>query len=81
MPFVYSNTACHCISLHRLESGLRVRHSPDTDLFFALRGAGASYAIATEFVYKIADRPSVNKVPLVVQDIVTFVLLFLHSLD
>ena len=31
--------------------------TPDTDLFFAMRGAGASYAIATEFLYKIHRAP------------------------
>ena len=30
---------------------------PNNDLFFAMRGAGASYAIATEFLYTIYPSP------------------------
>ena len=30
---------------------------PKNDLFFAMRGAGMSYAIATEFLYKIYPTP------------------------
>jgi len=34
-----------------------VRHSYHNDLFYAMRGAGASYGIATEFLYKINREP------------------------
>ena len=30
---------------------------PNNDLFFAMRGAGASFAIATEFLYQVYPAP------------------------
>ena len=35
----------------------RIRYTDNTDLWFALRGAGSSYAIVTEFVVNVFPRP------------------------
>ena len=37
-----------------------LKNSYDNDLFFAMRGAGSSYGIATEFLYKIYPMPETN---------------------
>jgi hypothetical protein len=34
-----------------------VVHSANNDLFFGLRGAGSSFAIVTEFLYRINKEP------------------------
>ena len=45
----------------RIETQLRIsgqcRNSYDNDLFFAMRGAGSSFGIATEFLYVINRTP------------------------
>ena len=38
----------------------------ENDLFFALKGAGASYGITTEFLYKVFPRPETKPVVLFV---------------
>ena len=35
----------------------RIRYTDNTDLWFALRGAGTSFAIVTEFVVNVFPRP------------------------
>ena len=37
---------------------MQLRHlSQDTDLWFALRGAGSSFAVVTEFLVRVWPRP------------------------
>jgi hypothetical protein len=36
--------------------------TPDNDLYYGLTYAGSSYALATEFLYKVYKRPGVSNV-------------------
>ena len=45
------------VTLHPKYDHEPVTHLNDNDLFFAMRGAGMSYAIATEFLYQIYPTP------------------------
>ena len=42
---------------YRHEKKIVIRHTRDNNLFYGMRGAGASFAIATEFLYKINPTP------------------------
>ena len=44
---------------------MQLRHlSQDTDLWFALRGAGSSFAVVTEFLVRVWPRP--ETLPLII---------------
>ena len=42
------------------------RHTGDNDLMFALKGAGASFGIVTEFLYKVYPGPETLPIYLLV---------------
>ena len=56
-----TRTRLNSTSGGRIETQLRIsrpcRNSYDNDLFFAMRGAGSSFGIATEFLYVINRTP------------------------
>ena len=45
------------VEIYRREEVERIYYTDNTDLWFALRGAGSSFAIVTEFVVNVFPRP------------------------
>ena len=46
------------VEIYGRDGGVERRHfTPNTDLWFALRGAGSSFAIVTEFLVNVFPRP------------------------
>ena len=52
----------------------RISYTPNTDLWFALRGAGSSFAIVTEFVVNVFPRPETLPIiiPIVINSVQDF---------
>ena len=61
------------VTLHPKYDHEPVTHLNDNDLFFAMRGAGMSYAIATEFLYQIYPTPETQPAIFLGNDEIFFV--------
>ena len=81
MRAVTANGTIVDLSPGRIVSHPKYNHEPKTilsphhnnDLFFAMRGAGMSYAIATEFLYQIYPTPETQPAIFLGNDEIFFV--------